>query len=155
MKATVSVTKVFTFDAAHYLEDYDGPCARMHGHTYRLEVELGTSDRNLIDETSDDGMVADFGRIKQLVHEQIISVVDHRCLNEVLAYNPTAENMVLDFSDRIREALQAPTENCGIPGHVTLLRVRLWEGPDDYAEWRAATPQASFSETACRTYNKR
>ena len=74
MKATVSVTKVFTFDAAHYLEDYDGPCARMHGHTYRLEVELGTSDRDVV-EITDDGMVTYFSRIKQLVHEQIISVV--------------------------------------------------------------------------------
>jgi 6-pyruvoyl-tetrahydropterin synthase len=33
------LTTEFTFDAAHYIRDYDGPCGRMHGHTYRVRIE--------------------------------------------------------------------------------------------------------------------
>lgn len=38
------LTTEFTFDSAHYIKDYDGPCGRMHGHTYRVQVEA-TSDQ--------------------------------------------------------------------------------------------------------------
>ncbi|MDE7148907.1 MAG: 6-carboxytetrahydropterin synthase, partial [Bacteroidales bacterium] len=38
----LSVTKIFRFEMAHALPDYDGPCAHLHGHSYRLEVTLST-----------------------------------------------------------------------------------------------------------------
>ena len=36
----VGISKVFTFDSAHHLNDYQGKCKNIHGHTYKLEVTL-------------------------------------------------------------------------------------------------------------------
>ncbi|HZZ83354.1 MAG TPA: 6-carboxytetrahydropterin synthase QueD [Anaeromyxobacteraceae bacterium] len=76
----------FHFAAAHRLPRYDGPCFRMHGHNYRFFVAVeGDVDPRT-------GMVADFGRVKELVKEHVIDPVDHRTLNDFLE-NPTAENI--------------------------------------------------------------
>jgi len=101
----------FYFAAAHRLPRYDGPCFRMHGHNYRMFVAVeGVTDPQ-------SGMIADFGRIKELVQEHVLSRTDHRTLNDFLE-NPTAENI----ARWIWEAL-AP--------HVQgLAEVRLYEIPD-------------------------
>ncbi|MDB5084048.1 MAG: queD [Bacilli bacterium] len=119
----VSVTKIFTFDSAHRLDDYVGKCANLHGHTYRLEVEMkGVPDYR--------GIVVDFGDIKQIVNEEIISKYDHQFLNELLPFNTTAENMVGHFFEIIDNRLQKTTDT----EPVELQRVRLWETPTSYAE---------------------
>jgi len=109
----LSVTKSFRFEAAHYLPDYDGKCALLHGHSYKLEVTLSGP-------LCDNGMVIDFGDISRLV-APIIEEHDHNYLNR-LYYNPTAENMVISIGAALRK------QN----GLVT--RVRLWETETCYAE---------------------
>ena len=37
------LTTEFTFDSAHYIKDYNGPCGRMHGHTYKVQIEATSS----------------------------------------------------------------------------------------------------------------
>jgi 6-pyruvoyltetrahydropterin/6-carboxytetrahydropterin synthase len=119
----VTVTKIFTFDSAHRLDDYIGKCANLHGHTYKLEVSIkGRTDHR--------GIVVDFGDIKNIVNEQIIAKYDHRFLNDLMDFNTTAENMVVHFFaiiDNYLEQLDNPTP-------VQLVRVRLWETPTCYAE---------------------
>src|SRR5258708_39836826 len=58
------LTKVFVFEAAHFLPEHEGKCARMHGHSYRLEVSL----RGPVQEApgSEQGMVLDFGTLSAL-----------------------------------------------------------------------------------------
>lgn len=119
----VSVTKSFTFDSAHRLDDYIGKCANLHGHTYKLEVTIkGRTDHR--------GIVVDFGDIKKIVNEQIIGVYDHRFLNDLMEFNTTAENMVFHFFEIIDTYLSKIVD--GTP--CRLLRVRLWETPTAYAE---------------------
>ena len=119
----VSVTKRFSFDAAHRLDDYVGKCANLHGHTYYLEVTFkGIPDRS--------GIVVDFGVIKDIVQEHIVARYDHRFLNELLSFNTTAENMATYFYDVIARAITQRFDN--VP--PSLERVRLWETPTSYVE---------------------
>ena len=75
------ISKKFCFAASHHLVvDYPTKCARPHGHNYEVDVfcKAETLDAN--------GMVVDFKVIK----ERITDRLDHRNLNEVLPFNPTA-----------------------------------------------------------------
>ncbi len=107
----------FTFAAAHRLPRYQGPCQRLHGHNYRMYVAV----EGEVDPGS--GMVADFGRVKQVVQELVLARVDHRDLNDILE-NPTAENIA-------RWAWE--TLEPGLPG---LCEVRLREIPDSCVTYR-------------------
>src|SRR5512137_2574338 len=76
----------FHFAASHRLPRYEGPCFRLHGHNYKFFVAVAGA----VDPAT--GMIADFGRIKEIVGEEVLARVDHRNLNDVLD-NPTAENI--------------------------------------------------------------
>jgi 6-pyruvoyltetrahydropterin/6-carboxytetrahydropterin synthase len=107
----------FTFAAAHRLPRYEGPCFRLHGHNYRFFVGL----EGEVDPAS--GMIIDFGLVKQVVQEHVLSRTDHRDLNDVLE-NPTAENI----ARWIWEVLEPR-----LPG---LCEVRLYEIPDSCVTYR-------------------
>lgn len=144
--AIIRLTKEFSFEAAHALGGYDGPCCEIHGHSYRLFVtikgEPSTDPMN-----PKQGMVMDFGVLKKIVHEEIISRFDHALVlrstadKELLKlltaqfdnlievdYQPTCENMLDDFARRIIGRL---------PEGVTLHSLRLHETASSYAEWFA------------------
>ena len=139
----IRITKEFKFEMAHALLGYDGPCKNIHGHSYVLEVTvLGTpiQDNN----HPKNGMVLDFGDLKAIVHREIIDQLDHALLlNErtpltdfslyekvvYLPYQPTSENMVLDFVERIKKNL---------PDSVSLIAVRLYETATSFAEWNSS-----------------
>jgi len=110
----MKVTKIFTFDAAHYLQFYDGPCHNLHGHTYRLEV---TCKSKILS----NGMLMDFAILKQIVTEKILNKVDHKFLNEVFQFEPTAEQM----ADWMLKELKPV---------IPVYSVRLYETPTSYAE---------------------
>jgi 6-pyruvoyltetrahydropterin/6-carboxytetrahydropterin synthase len=101
----------FQFAAAHRLPRYDGPCFRMHGHNYRFQVAIAGD----VDPRS--GMVADFGRVKEIVNEHVLARADHRNLNDILD-NPTAENIARWIWDELAPRLAG------------LAEIRLWEIPD-------------------------
>lgn len=121
----VQVTKEFTFDAAHRLVDYNGPCANLHGHTYKLQV---TVEDEVEAKT---GMIIDFSDLKSIVKDCIVDKLDHTCLNDVLDYNPTAENMVMDIMQQLRDS------------RVNAVKVRLWETPTSFATaiWPTESPK--------------
>ncbi|MBQ5394363.1 MAG: 6-carboxytetrahydropterin synthase [Alistipes sp.] len=144
--AVIRLTKEFSFEAAHALGGYDGPCREIHGHSYRLFVtikgEPSTDPMN-----PKQGMVMDFGVLKKIVNEEIISRFDHALvlrstadegLRRVLAeqfdnvvtveYQPTCENMLDDFAHRLMKRL---------PEGVMLHSLRLHETASSYAEWYA------------------
>jgi 6-pyruvoyltetrahydropterin/6-carboxytetrahydropterin synthase len=143
----IRVTKKFTFDMAHALFGYDGPCKNIHGHTYHLSVTLmgmpilDSSDVKL-------GMVVDFGDLKQIVKEQILNTYDHALvLNEdapysksevisnefekviLVPYQPTCENLLLSFVHKLKPLF--PVSN-------QLVSIRLEETPTSFAEWNAS-----------------
>lgn len=127
----VLVAKEFTFDSAHHLHCYEGKCAILHGHTYRLRVAVsGYPD--------DRGLVIDFADLKRIVKETIVDRLDHQYLNAVLPpMNTTAENMVVWMFEELEKALGRE----GIPG-LRVEEVILWETPTSYAavkrEWMEA-----------------
>jgi len=120
----ITVVKEFTFDAAHHLPGYDGPCKNTHGHHYILQVGIeGEPDYFT-------GMVEDFSWLKQIITKNIIDKLDHKYLNELdipffPAEIPTAENMVRWIVKVLYNYWP------------TLSFVRLYETPTSYAEWRA------------------
>jgi 6-pyruvoyltetrahydropterin/6-carboxytetrahydropterin synthase len=145
--ATIRITKEFKFESAHALLGYDGPCKNIHGHSYKMAVTLIGKPIN--DETSPKfGMVMDFGDLKQIVNESIVKPFDHALvLNAktknvnsaevkfmsgklILAdYQPSCENLLIDFAERIQNKL---------PSNVKLFSIRLDETSNSFAEWFAS-----------------
>ena len=104
-----------SFSAAHQLRDYDGPCARLHGHNYRVEISVA-GPRPL-----QSGMLLDFGELKAIC-DRVLDALDHRCLNDLPEFaeaNATAENL----ASHIYRAVAAELSFEG----VRMTRVRLWE----------------------------
>ncbi|MBQ4498990.1 MAG: 6-carboxytetrahydropterin synthase [Alistipes sp.] len=146
--SVIRLTKEFTFETAHMLEGYDGLCREIHGHSYRLLVTIkGEPERD--PESPKLGMVMDFGVLKRIVNEQIVERLDHSFMmrNTLAAeqvandlgyrfskvvlteYQPTCENMLSDFAERLLGAL---------PDDIELCSLRLHETASSYAEWHAS-----------------
>ena len=146
--ARIRLTKEFSFESAHALEGYDGKCRHIHGHSYRLFV---TVIGEPIDNPSNPkyGMVMDFGELKSLVNEEVVDRMDHAFVmrrtesadaidcalregfgNVVLVdYQPTCENMLAEFAERISRRL---------PEGVALHSLKMHETATSAAEWYAA-----------------
>lgn len=126
----LTVTKIFEFEAAHFLPEYEGKCHNLHGHTYKLEITLSGSPVNISKANNnkhylDEGhMVCDFGDIKRIVNTSVIDSLDHSELNEFVSI-PTAENLVHWIKDRLFVHFGSK-----------LYSIRLWETSTSYAEWR-------------------
>ncbi len=118
--SNIRITKQFSFETGHALYGYDGKCKNVHGHSYKLSVTVIGSpitDRSNVKF----GMVIDFSDLKKIVKEEIVDQFDHATVfnettphielaNELknrghhvilVDYQPTSENMVVDFADRI------------------------------------------------------
>ncbi|MFV0470114.1 MAG: 6-carboxytetrahydropterin synthase QueD [Dysgonomonas sp.] len=82
------ISKQFSFSASHILEGLppDHPCTRLHGHNYIVTVHLKAKELNEI------GFVQDY-RSLQIVKDYIDENLDHRHLNDILPFNPTAERI--------------------------------------------------------------
>ncbi|MEN8186691.1 MAG: 6-carboxytetrahydropterin synthase [Bacteroidota bacterium] len=143
----IRITKHFDFESAHALYGYDGKCKNIHGHSYHLYVTvIGEPIED--PENPKNGMVMDFGDLKRIVKKEIVDVFDHSViLNEksphidlaktiedyshrveLVSYQPTSENMLFDFAERIKPHL---------PEKVSLHSLKLYETANSYAEWFA------------------
>ena len=89
-----TIAKEFTFDAAHSLPNSDGPCRRLHGHTYRVQV-VARGPVQPLDGRPEEGMVVDFARIKDAFKRRIEIRCDHQFLNETVPVPRTTSGMVL------------------------------------------------------------
>lgn len=121
----LTVVKSFEFESAHHLEDYEGACANVHGHSYKLHVGVSTVSEGI--GVSSTGFVVDFRVLKQVVHRRVITVLDHADLNEVFDFNPSAERMIVWMKKTLEEHL---------PNGIVLQMIRLYETSSSYAEWR-------------------
>ncbi|WP_424003721.1 6-pyruvoyl trahydropterin synthase family protein [Maribacter sp. IgM3_T14_3] len=146
--SNIRITKQFNFETGHALYGYDGKCRNVHGHSYKLSVTvIGTP----ITDTSHVklGMVIDFGDLKKIVKEDIVDIFDHATVfnkntphvelakeltdrghSVILAdYQPTSENMVIDFAAKIKSRL---------PKNISLFSLKLQETDTSFAEWYAS-----------------
>ena len=86
------VTKRLEIAGAHSLKlDYESKCSLLHGHNWIINVYCRASELDA------NGMVTDFTRIKQEISERL----DHKNFNEVLPFNPTAENIARWICDQV------------------------------------------------------
>lgn len=144
----IRITKQFSFETGHALYGYDGKCKNVHGHSYKLSVTvIGTpiADRSNVKF----GMVIDFSDLKKIVKEEIVDNFDHATVfNEttphveladelknrghhviLVNYQPTSENMVIDFAKKIKDRL---------PESIQLHSLKLQETDTSFAEWYAS-----------------
>ncbi len=82
------------FSAAHYLKEYRGKCEKVHGHTFQVEVAIAVRE---LDRT---GLGYDFTEIKK---DLAAALPDHSLLNEVLPFNPSAENLARHFYGELKK----------------------------------------------------
>jgi 6-pyruvoyltetrahydropterin/6-carboxytetrahydropterin synthase len=143
----IRVTKEFIMEMGHALWGYDGKCKNIHGHTYRLLVTISGLPLN-DNKSPKDGMVIDFTVLKSIVNKTIIDEFDHslvlnansphsELINNkmgfekiiLVPYQPTCENLLIDFTSRINKVL---------PENVKLFKLKLSETITSYAEWYAS-----------------
>lgn len=142
--AKVRVTKEFRFEMAHALWNYDGLCKNIHGHSYIMQVTVIGEPNSDVNDVKY-GMVIDFGDLKKIVNESIVNRMDHSLViserskhdtllqteqmfdrRHITPYQPTCENMVVEFAKIIRKLL---------PQNVELYSIKLWETANSHAEW--------------------
>jgi len=145
--STIRITKQFNFETGHALYGYDGKCRNVHGHSYKLSVTVVGKPITNTDNVKL-GMVIVFGDLKKIVKEEIVDKFDHATVfnkntphvelakeltdrghNVILAdYQPTSENMVIDFASKIKARL---------PENISLFSLKLQETDTSFAEWYA------------------
>jgi 6-pyruvoyltetrahydropterin/6-carboxytetrahydropterin synthase len=144
--AKIRITKAYKFDMAHALPGHDGLCSNIHGHSYELLVTL--IGEPISDPKSPKfGMVIDFKDLKTIIKGLIVDKLDHSMILRkdtpqdlltafqkhyerivLVDYQPTSENMIIDFASRIKGAL---------PENIKLHHLKLWETVTSYTEWFA------------------
>lgn len=146
----IRVTKRFHFEMAHALFEYDGLCRNIHGHSYNLQVTL-IGETKKQPRHPKDGMVLDFGLLKNIVKTEIVNRFDHALMVNNLVpkkqiellkqttervievdFQPTTENIVTYIAEIIQQHL---------PSNVSLFSVRLYETVTAFAEWFASDNQ--------------
>lgn len=142
----LTITKIFTFDTAHALENYPGKCRHIHGHTYTLHVTV-SGQMNSAKQDPYEGMIIDFTLLKDWVKKEVISQYDHFLLLaegsplaklnypeweriRLTPYQPSCENMLADICLRLHQTC--------MPG-ITLEELILFETPTSYASWKRQT----------------
>lgn len=86
------IKKSMEISAAHRLNlSYESKCQNLHGHNWHVTIYCKAEELNK------DGMVCDFTHIKKAIHEKL----DHQYLNDILPFNPTAENMARWMCEQI------------------------------------------------------
>ena len=140
----IRITKEFHFEMAHALWNYDGKCKNIHGHSYKLFVTvIGTPISD--SKNPKNGMVMDFSDLKKIVNKYIIDTHDHAIavnsdsphknifkneynfdIIQIKNYQPTCENMVIEFAEILQNHL---------PNDVSLYSIRLYETATSFAEW--------------------
>ncbi|MFZ5594602.1 MAG: 6-carboxytetrahydropterin synthase QueD [Pseudomonadota bacterium] len=115
MKPRYTLKIVTDFAAAHTLRDYPGACSRMHGHNWKLEVEVCATALDGV------GMGVDFKVIRQAARD-VAERLDHQYLNDIPPFdeiNPTAENIASYFYQELSNKLNS--------GFLKVSAITLWE----------------------------
>lgn len=115
MSSSYTLKILADFASAHTLHDYPGDCSRMHGHNWKIEVEVTATALN------EHGMGMDFKTIKTATRA-LAKTLDHRYLNDIPPFdtvNPTAENIAQYFYQSLSKTLNIET--------AKISGVTLWE----------------------------
>lgn len=137
----ISITKIFRFETAHAIHQYEGLCKNVHGHSYELHVTITKEiSDNFIPKN---GFIIDLKDLKIFVNEIIIKYFDHQIIlskaflkahsnlnsmeNLVIwEMEPSAENIVFFIKEKLAKNFSSD---------LKLTKLRLYETADSYAEW--------------------
>ncbi len=139
------ITKEIEIDMGHRVPNHKSKCANLHGHRYRIEI--GVDDKVIIDSgASNEGMVIDFGDLKQTMIEQLDAQFDHGFILydgdqfadqfalwkgefkqkiTFVPFIPTAENLAKYWYEIMEESLQKL--------NIQIKHVKVWETPTSTA----------------------
>jgi 6-pyruvoyltetrahydropterin/6-carboxytetrahydropterin synthase len=112
------------FAAAHALTGYSGPCENLHGHNYRVRLQVSAPEVDAL------GMVLDFVDLKRILKD-ITAPLDHRNLNDVEPFtrkNPTAEHLARHIYEEARKRIAPP---------LMVTRVEVYETPTSCATYES------------------
>jgi 6-pyruvoyltetrahydropterin/6-carboxytetrahydropterin synthase len=108
-----------SFDAAHALRGYDGPCENLHGHTWKVQAHIKGNKLNRL------GLLEDFKVIKKELRS-ILDEFDHKLLNDLkpfLIKNPSSENIAEIIFKQLKKKLK------------TVFKITVWESATTYASF--------------------
>ena len=124
---TYTISAQAHYDAAHFLNNYEGKCSRLHGHRYVVEAALQAT------ELDDSGIAFDFIDLKKALRG-IADELDHENLNELPQFRDvetSAENQAKYFFEEMSRRLPTPMA-------AGLLYARIWESPTQWAQYGPA-----------------
>jgi 6-pyruvoyltetrahydropterin/6-carboxytetrahydropterin synthase len=142
------IAKEFNWEMGHRLPDHFGKCKNIHGHSYKLMVEL---DGDL----NENGMVMDYYDLKKIVNP-IVENLDHAFMvyekdsqvvefleqikskKVIVNFESTVENITRYFLVEIRKH--------NLPSNIHKIKIRVCETPDDYAEEEIELPVKKFNK---------
>lgn len=127
IKKAFGVKVCVEFSAAHHIRGYEGDCARVHGHNFKVEVEAQAPSLNKI------GIALDFKDLKKMV-KALVDRFDHQDLNTIPPFtdiNPTAETLSQYFYEELERQVAANPATA----NLTLLRVHVWENERSAASY--------------------
>jgi 6-pyruvoyltetrahydropterin/6-carboxytetrahydropterin synthase len=143
----MQITRRLEFDAGHRIPNHNSQCRHLHGHRYAIEITL-SGEVVTTEGVSEQGMVMDFSDVKRIARERVVDAWDHAFLvwrkdkvvldflqtlpdhkTVVLEAVPTAENLARIAFDLLHEAYRDTFGN-----HLRLVRVRLFETPNNWAD---------------------
>ena len=137
----IRITKKFDFEAGHALYGYDGKCKNLHGHTYRLQVEV-TGELHATGPKA--GMVMDYADLKDIVKRHVVDPMDHAFLYDTGSPRECRVATLLQELDSKVHGLPMRTTAENISAHIfhvlqdqglPVSLIRLWETPTSYAEY--------------------
>jgi 6-pyruvoyltetrahydropterin/6-carboxytetrahydropterin synthase len=145
------ISKSFAFEASHILPRHPGRCSRLHGHSWRVRVEVEGSIQN------DSQFVADYAQLSNIVNP-IVDRFDHRHLNCYIVY-PSAENIathiahelrpMLSSMDRFSVAVSETQKTWAVWDSRRVIDLRRLELPlEDGGEWRAPALERVVTDVA-------
>ena len=126
MSGTYTIRIEARFESAHFLRSYRGIAEPLHGHSYRVEAELGAKSELL----DGDAIAVDFVTSKQQL-ERLAKRFDYACINDVEPFttlNPSAENIAKWFHDELSAAVDGEG--------ARVLMVTVFEGPFNAATYK-------------------
>jgi len=121
------LSKMFRFEAAHFLPHHDGKCRRMHGHSWQATIVC--EGYHLKHEGPKQGMLLDYGEISDAMEPIVDGALDHHLLNDTVNANPTSEVVAVWIYFRLRDKL--PGLKGVIIEETCTSRCEYFPSPDD------------------------
>ena len=132
----MKIAKEFNWEMGHRLPEHFGKCKNIHGHSYKMIVELEG-------ELQSSGMVMDYYDVKKNINP-IIEKLDHAFMvfkddNETISFldKINSKKIVVDFQSTVENIciyILSELKKISFPENINSLKVRIHETPDDYAE---------------------